>query len=371
MAPGLLLAGVGEWKMSAVSMMRLVGVCGFATVLASGPGVLAAACTNPDGSCTTSITMSGAYAIRVHRTHPLSAPNAALTRAVIVLHGTNSNSGDYFSRMIRAADDEGVTEQTLIIAPTFLEAAELAQPGELYWLDGSGSSWERGDPTSTPGASVSSFDVMDRLISIVSDRATFPNLNVISVVGHSAGGQYVQRYAAGGQEPTLHADHGFVFVVANPSSYMYLDRRRPVSGSTTTFAIPSTTCRFNDYRYGMDYMNPYMDETPQATIIAQYRQRFVVYLAGEQDDDPTDPTLDTTCRAMAQGPHRLARALAYANYMDLYYPINVHQLLLVAGVGHSSTDMFRSPEGRSVIFIDPADIPGGSPPSTPQGLRAF
>lgn len=353
--------------------MRLLvlATCGVAA-LGISPGALGAACTNPDGTCTTSVFMTSTHAVWVHRTFALSVQNSALTRAVIVLHGTNSNSGDYFSRMIRAADDEGVTEQTLIIAPTFLEAPELARPGELYWLDGSGSSWERGDPSSTPETSpVSSFDVIDKLISILANRATFPNLDVIAVVGHSAGGQFAQRYAAGGQAPTLYPDHGFVFVAANPSSFMYLDRLRPVSGSTTAFEIPSTTCRFNDYRYGMDYMNPYMDETAKATIVEQYLQRFVVYLQGQEDDDPADTTLDTSCRAMAQGPHRLARGTAYANYIELYHPINAHRLLLVPGVGHSSTDMFRSPEGRSVIFVDESDIPVASAPGAPTGLRAF
>ena len=351
--------------------MRLLGACALAA-LAAWSGRVEAACTNPDGTCTTSVWMTDTHAVWVHRTHPLSLHNTALTRAVIVLHGTNSNSGDYFSRMIRAADDEGVTEESLIIAPTFLESAELARSGELYWLDGSGSSWERGDESSTPGTSpVSSFDVLDRLVSIVADRETFPNLNVIAVVGHSAGAQFAQRYAAGGQAPALHDDHGFVFVVANPSSFLYLDRRRPVAGTTTSFAIPTTTCRFNDYRYGMDSLNPYMEQTPAATIIAQYLQRFVVYLAGELDDDPADPTLDTSCRAMAQGPHRLARGTAYANYVELYDPVNAHRLLLVPDVGHSSSNMFRSPEGRSVIFVAPAEIPGASVPAPPQGLRVF
>ena len=352
--------------------MRLLGACCVVAAQLTWQGAVEAACTNPDGTCTTPVAMTSTHSGWVHRTFPLGVPNAALTRAVIVLHGTNSNSGDYFSRMIRAADDEGVTEQTLIMTPTFLEAAELARVDELYWLDGAGSSWERGDPSSTPGTTaVSSFEVVDKLISIAADRTRFPNLDVIAVVGHSAGGQFVQRYAAGGQAPSLHPDHGFVFVVANPSSFMYLDRLRPVSGSTTTFAIPSTTCRYNDYRYGMDYMNPYMDETAQPTIVEQYLQRFVVYLAGELDDDATDPTLDTSCRAMAQGPHRLARGTAYANYIERYYPVNAHRLLLVPGVGHSSTDMFRSSEGRSVIFVDAADIPAASAPAAPTGLRAF
>ena len=113
--------------------------------------------------------------------------------------------------------------------PGFDSPAESAQSGELYWLDGSssGHSWKQGDPSNTPGTAVSSFEVMDHLLSMVTDRARFPNLRVITLIGHSAGGQYVQRYAAGTQAPASFAEHRFVFVVANPSSYLYLNGQRP------------------------------------------------------------------------------------------------------------------------------------------------
>jgi hypothetical protein len=36
---------------------------------------------------------------------------------VIVIHGTDSNADEYFSRMIGAAGVEGVVDETLVIAP--------------------------------------------------------------------------------------------------------------------------------------------------------------------------------------------------------------------------------------------------------------
>ncbi|MDH5254632.1 MAG: hypothetical protein OEW72_01840 [Gammaproteobacteria bacterium] len=62
----------------------------------------------------------------------------------------------------------------------------------------------------------------------------------VAIVGHSAGGQFVSRYAAGTRLK------GLTFIAANPGSYMYLDRNRPVSG---------VCAGFNDYRYGLDDLN--------------------------------------------------------------------------------------------------------------------
>ena len=121
--------------------------------------------------------------------------------------------------------------------------------------------------------------------------------------------------------------------------------------------MPSTNCAYDLYRYGLRNRNAYMSALNQTAIRDQYIERFVTYLAGEEDNDANDPTLNMTCAANVQGPHRLARASAYANHVDRFYPSNIHQFVLVPGVGHSSTGMFRSPQGRSVIFIHERDLP--------------
>jgi pimeloyl-ACP methyl ester carboxylesterase len=292
---------------------------------------------------------------------------------VIVIHGTDSNADEYFSRMIEAASVEGVVDETLVIAPLFRSSSDGTASNELHWDDGNNyqNNWRQGDMSANADADVSSFTVIDNLLQRVADRSLFPNLRVITVAGHSAGGQFVQRYAAGTQAPSQYSDHAFTYVVANPSSYLYLDRRRPETGSTTEFAEPSTTCTFNRYKYGLDNLNTYMSSVGATKITEQYRNRFVVYLAGELDNDPDDPDLNTSCRAILQGPDRFSRASAYANFIDIFYPTHFHQFTPVPGVGHSSTLMFRSPEGRGVIFAAEAEIPRLSlaPPSPPKDLR--
>ena len=55
----------------------------------------------------------------------------------------------------------------------------------------------------------------------------FPNLKTVVVVGHSAGGQFVNRYAAGGAgcpNPLVEVR----YVIMNPSSYLYVDDLGPI-----------------------------------------------------------------------------------------------------------------------------------------------
>jgi hypothetical protein len=53
---------------------------------------------------------------------------------------------------------------------------------------------------------------------------------------------------------------------------------------------------------------------------------------------------------MLQGIHRYARGLTLHQYMNTLYPQSDHELVEVAGVGHSSTSMYQSVKGRQVLF---------------------
>ena len=76
---------------------------------------------------------------------------------------------------------------------------------------------------------ISSFEILDHMLRILTDKSLYPKLDKISYVGHSAGGQMVQRYAIMSQlaehwdlDPSVDVE----VIVDNPSSYTYLDDRR-------------------------------------------------------------------------------------------------------------------------------------------------
>jgi hypothetical protein len=120
----------------------------------------------------------------------------------------------------------------------------------------------------------------------LADRNVFPNLIDVVLAGHPAGGQFVQRYAAANPErfPTR-------YIVANPSSYLYMDKQRWTGGSLDQFTVPTileqSRCpTYNRYRYGLEGLNIYMQVVGESKIRSQYAERRVIYMLGEDDNDP-------------------------------------------------------------------------------------
>ena len=170
------------------------------------------------------------------------------------------------------------------------------------------------------------------------------------VAGHSAGGQYVHRYAAGNQTEQSIGGIAVRYIVANPSSYLYLGAERAVPGALDSFRVPDAgSCPgYNEWHYGLENLNQYMSAVPIEDIRSQLVARDVVYLLG--DADSLSSNLDRSCAAMLQGAYRYVRGLTLFNYMETYYPGHRHLAKVVHGVGHSSRSMFVSDEGRAELF---------------------
>jgi len=197
---------------------------------------------------------------------PLDQRHADITRAVIVMHGALRNAEASFTAIQRAATSAGdAARHTLILAPQFLSEVDevrYAIPLDVPvwsvdgWKDGDLSEIRRDDSTDRR---VSSFAVLDALLQTLSDREHWPSLGLVVLAGHSAGAQFVQRYAAAGRAPAILSHHGIQtrFVVANPSSYLYFDDRRPVGHSFAPFV--RTRCpTFDHYKYGLEIPTPYI-----------------------------------------------------------------------------------------------------------------
>ena len=264
------------------------------------------------------------------------------TRAVIIVHGVLRDADYYFDTGMRAAKYAGETSRTLVIAPQFVEKSDLAghavSSKTLRW----DSKWPGGSPALAP-APISSYGVFDAMIARLSDRARFPAMREIVLVGHSAGGQIVQRYAVVGKAPQLeNAAAPVHLIVANPSSYFYFDDYRPV---------PQVNCAdFNKWRYGLAQAPPYVTGSA-AELERRYVKRHVTYLLGTADTNPSEEDLDRTCGGEAQGPYRFARGKNYIAYIHRRHPDGTAQdYAFVAGVPHDNRRMFDSQCGIGVIF---------------------
>lgn len=299
--------------------------------------------------------------IPIYTSHDFDKGSEEVTLAFIFLHGTLRNAGRYMDWGTAATRRAGATEHTVVVSPQFLMEVDINEHGlsrdVLFWTDGGwkqGDLSRRGTEDNPRSVRVSSYEMLDEVILRLA--ASFPNLERIVVAGHSAGGQFVNRFAAGSLveetliNTTTRQPISVRYIVSNPSSYVYLCERRPDADGG--FSVPDNNdCdRYDRYRYGLsDGVNAYMNRAGVDRIRANMTTRDIVFLKGADDNDPDARFLDKSCPAMAQGAHRLERGLAYHRYLSELYGAR-HELIVVPGVGHSASRMFGSEQGRSAIF---------------------
>ncbi len=177
---------------------------------------------------------------------------------------------------------------------------------------------------------------MDELLARL--YQSFPNLTTVSIAGHSAGGQFAQRYASTRNDPRI------AFVVSAPSSYLYMDAARP-----------GPTCsRYNEYKYGLDALidTPYMAALGASTIRDNYQWAKITYVVGENDVDPLDPSLDVSCQAMAQGAVRVQRAQEFYAALGRMFGAGIYatqSFEIIPGVAHEGRKLLNSGPSKAVL----------------------
>ncbi len=302
-------------------------------------------CSSPE-ACLDTFSLDSGGTIPLYRTDSLIR-NSALTRAVIVIHGNRRDADHYFGALVDAARAEGRPADTLLLAPRFQTAKDHPSPGQHYW---SKSGWKIGN-RSRDAARISSFAVLDQLLSVVcpTDSALFPRMKNIVIIGHSAGGQFVQRYAAGGAGcPNSSVE--IRYVVMNPSSYLYVDGRRRADGQGAFRKNRFGCWDYDEYKYGMGDLNAYMEKVGKERLRKQLFDRPVYYLAGERDIRPDSSSLDKSCEAGLQGPNRLARHRNYRDYTQLFDAWRGSVFLTIPDVGHQGSKMLMSEAARRIMF---------------------
>jgi len=287
----------------------------------------------------------------VYRTYPLDALNPQISRAMVMVHGAGRDADNYFRTAVAAAFLAGALEDTEVIAPRFASNAsgcrDTLAPNEVSWSC-VGDSWRSGG-TSVSNDKLTSYDFADQILQKLANRQNFPNLKAIVVAGHSAGGQFVNRYEMANQ---VHDTLGIpiTYVVSNPSSYAYLDALRP-AGEPVEFRA------FNDARncttydrwpYGLGVRTGYTAKETDDQLKKQLAVRPTTYLLGEIDILPLGG-FDGSCPAMAQGLTRLARGQAFGKYVNQKFGAH-HTVTVVPLCGHNARCMFTSEVALPLLF---------------------
>ncbi|WP_263261429.1 hypothetical protein [Pseudomonas sp. RIT-PI-S] len=291
------------------------------------------------------------YALAMFANRPLSsspAPDAAVERAVIIVHGVRRNAQDYFTvgqDLLAAA--RWPEASTLLLAPGFFTARDRPNGADLPLWD---SSWMQGRPSVQGRVGITPLQALDDLLAWVSDGKRYPALKQIVLIGHSAGGQLLQRYAVFSTAEQGLAARGIQlrYVISSPSSYLYFDDRRPLGTTFNEDAVASCP-EVNHYRYGLEGVPGYLGAQPldPKQLFQRYASKHITYLVGAQDNDPDHRLLDKSCAAEAQGANRLERQRQYLAYERLlgheWHASLDHSQAEVPGAGHSAEALYTSP----------------------------
>jgi hypothetical protein len=276
-------------------------------------------------------------------------PLPGVTRALVMIHGWPRRDLVAGTRAVAAAGP--AASGTIVVTPQFPAQVDIDAhglgPGTLRWgVD----AWPQGLPARAPSPT-SSFAVVDEILARLADRRRFPDLRVVVLAGHSAGGQFVQRYAMVGQgEAALRrAGIHLRYVVANPSTYLLVGALRRDGDDASCRAV-------GRWKYGLEGAPAYVARPIDADALLQdYLRRDIVYLLGAADTDPDGDGLDRSCAAEAQGPTRLARGLAFVARLQSLFPDTPQQVLQVPDIGHHAVPMFSSAQGLRALFGEPAE----------------
>jgi hypothetical protein len=292
----------------------------------------------------------------------IDVPKNNFKHAIIAIHGVERNANDYYSTILSAAAlRPKLSDSTYFFAPQFITEEDITfhklDAEHLYWTSGGWSSGSnsRSETTNPRPQRLASFEVMDSVLSRI--VKSFPQMKTITIAGHSAGGQFLNRYLASSvYMDDLCSKHkiSLKFLVANPSSFLYMNNKRFISGTMDKFEVPNTTCvGYNDWRYGLDNMFTYPAAAGKDAIVKIFKRRNVVYLTGQLDNDPNGSNLGTSCEDRLQGSHRLERALIYFNHLkDVYGQeiLTTQSQELIPNVGHDHFKMFISDKSLFHLF---------------------
>jgi hypothetical protein len=293
--------------------------------------------------------------------HSLSEPNRQIRRVLFSIHSSGFDALVYYDNALAAAEKaRGALAETLIIAPQFFEKPAIPGPipeGLLYWRVSPFRGSSRG--AIGPGekaVSISPFDVLDGWLASLASRELFPELKDIVLVGHSGGGQFVQRYAMVGKfEPP--GEIKCRYVVSAPSSYAYPSGER-YNLRSKSFVVPdaktlAACANYDHWGYGLGSPYAYFSDVPAEEIARRYGERSVFYLCGANDNNPNDDTIGKSCGAMMQGRHRLERMQVFAAFLRDKYGETIsrrHQFAVVSRVGHWGRGTMTSASGVKFLF---------------------
>lgn len=291
--------------------------------------------------------------IPIYSSHPLSEEDQDVESLILIVHGAGLNAGKTFGTGHEIVESLHIAKSSvMVVAPQFLEGVDPGEKGLLLWdrrWRSGGNSLSNDLEKNLPV--LSSFEVLDALIFAIIEQ--HPNLQRAVIMGHSAGGQFVLRYAAVNNNHERWAKQGLLFqyIVSNSASYLYLDETRyQYDAEKRVVEIPReeliNCLDYNTYKYGLEERYGYAETLPPQLIRTRLLTRPIMFLNGAADTDRSW-SLDTSCEGDAQGKNRYMRWFLYKHHLNRYVNDSTKSQgiwLEIPEVGHNSTEIFTHPK---------------------------
>lgn len=226
-------------------------------------------------------------------------------------------------------------DNAYVISPMFprtemIEKYNIENDGRAIWneswsldltIPGSpDDDWRGGGDAN--GTELSSFDIIDILFEQLSDKALYPNLKRIALVGFSAGGQFVGRYLAVGKGE-VRPGIELVYAAMAPSTYLMLDKN-------------------DSWHYGLKNRPRYSHAISDEQIMENLHSRHCLHACGALDT--LEESLDRTATAMKQGGNRYVR---FQNFKALVENDSCWRALTTfhtfESIGHSAVSAYADP----------------------------
>ncbi len=294
-------------------------------------------CLSSTNDCTNSFEIKGGTFNFFSSFHIDSS--SQINSAVITVHGHTRNADEYFDRMISIVSSQGIEEDVLVVSPRFISLHEQSSTEDWYW---NSTSWKWGMDSymSASGHSVSSFELMDSLLSRLSDKNLFPLITNVLITGHSSGAAFVHMYSATkGSNTYNHLN--LHFSVVNNQYFLHPDSTRRTENGM--LSVIEDCIFYDDWPYGLNALSPYMEIEGKEKAKNNFLSNKVDYFIGELDIETSGITLG--CQYEFLGDNRYEKNSNYKSYLDAAHPGNKHFFTTLPNLGHT-TNSYNSP-----IFI--------------------
>ena len=260
--------------------------------------------------------------------------------AIITTHGNSRNADDYYEKMISVVSSQISTDEIMVLAPKFVTNYEKTYDTDWYWNT---TSWKWGMQSynSPHGENVSSFEVIDSILSKLSNKQFFRQLSDVIITGHSSGAAFVHMFSFS-KPNNYFKELNIHFAIVNNQYFTHPEPTRMYPNGS--LAILDDCDGYNDWPYGLEKLNPYMDLIGKINAKNNFISNKVDYFIAENDIDLDGIT--SGCQYETLGANRFEKTVNYITYLDAIYPNNDHSHTIIPNLNHSSnsfsSDVFKN-----------------------------